>query len=121
MQTSVSEVSSKPEVHSHAEMYQQRGWAIVRVPRRGQGPTVNDWTTTRFQPRDFLPEENIGLKLGNASGGLCDVALDAPEALAAADTFLPVTGMISGRQAKPRSHRWYVLSPVPFTFKLEDP
>jgi bifunctional DNA primase/polymerase-like protein len=50
----------------------------------------------------------VGVVLGEASGGLADVDLDAPEAIALADAFLPATGATFGRASKPRSHRIFV-------------
>jgi predicted P-loop ATPase len=63
----------------------------------------------------------MGLLLGTAGGGLCDVDLDAMEALFAADAFLPATAMVSGRPSKPRSHRWYVIEGRLMTVQFEDP
>ena len=48
--------------------------------------------------------------LGEPSGDIVDVDVDSPEALAAAETFLPATGLVHGRRSKPRSHRYYVAS-----------
>jgi P4 family phage/plasmid primase-like protien len=41
------------------------------------------------------------------------VDLDAQDAIAKADQFLPPTGMIDGRPGKPRSHRWYRVTNIP--------
>ena len=48
----------------------------------------------------------MGLLNGAASGGLVVVDVDAPEAIALADRFLPRT-VRSGRQGTPRAHAWY--------------
>ncbi len=69
-------------------------------------------------PRHFSNGANIGLLLGSPSHDLVDVDLDAPEAVAAAETFLPNTDRIHGRPGKPRSHYWYT-SPVPATKNFE--
>src|SRR5262245_43650412 len=53
---------------------------------------------------------NLGLILGQASGGLVDVDLDSAEAVELAQTFLPKTGMIHGRPMRRRSHWWYVVT-----------
>src|SRR5262249_7993777 len=44
---------------------------------------------------------------GAPSGGLVDVDLDAPEALAVCDSFLPRTNLVFGRPSTPRAHREY--------------
>ena len=61
--------------------------------------------------------KNVGLLNGAPSNNLADTDLDAPEALAVADAFLPDTGCIFGRNCKPRpltALRWmaaqYLLS-----------
>jgi putative DNA primase/helicase len=51
---------------------------------------------------------NLGQLNGEPSGDRVDVDLDAPEAVALADAFLPATGAIFGRASKPQSHRIYI-------------
>ena len=59
-------------------------------------------------PRVFRDAEmNIGVKLGDVSGGLVDIDLDCPEAVELAEDYLPSTGAIFGRPGKPRSHYLY--------------
>jgi len=50
---------------------------------------------------------NIGLRLGEPSGGLIDIDLDHPKANRLKDYFLPPTPMKSGRPGRPASHYWY--------------
>jgi hypothetical protein len=57
----------------------------------------------------FKGQRNIGLRLGRSSHGLCDVDLDCEKAVALAASFLPRTGMVSGRAGNPPSH-WFYLS-----------
>ena len=66
---------------------------------------------------------NVGLLLGAPSGGLIDIDLDVPEAVAVADSFLPATGWVSGRAGSPRSHRWYDCHdpPAKASTRYEDP
>jgi hypothetical protein len=72
-------------------------------------------------PRYFPSgHENIGLLLGDPSGGLVDVDLDAPEAVAAAPVFLPPTLRRHGRPGKPNSHWWYVSDPTPRPANWQD-
>jgi len=91
----------------------------IPVPWRSKVPHVKDWQHLRptladldalFPPGVTL---NVGLILGAPSGGLIDVDLDAPEAVAAAPLLLPATGWVSGRPNKPASHWWYHVSDPP--------
>jgi hypothetical protein len=63
---------------------------------------------------------NVGVLLGDASGGLVDVDLDCAEARSFADEFLPPTGCVFGRAGNPRSHRIYICDPVPRTTPFKD-
>jgi Virulence-associated protein E-like domain/Bifunctional DNA primase/polymerase, N-terminal len=87
-----------------------RGIAPVPVEPRGKAG-VPDWDTVPVTPDNapqrFAGNRNIGVRLGAASGGLCDADLDCPEAVALAPKFLPPTKMISGRSGNPRSHWFY--------------
>jgi Bifunctional DNA primase/polymerase, N-terminal len=95
--------------------YVSRGWAVVAVKPRSKQPRHKDWTNLRVGREQitkyFHEDDNIGLLLGDPSGGLVDVDLDCPEALKLAPLFLPTTAMIHGRKSKPASHRWYRVSP----------
>lgn len=90
-----------------------RGWRVVPVPFRTKAPVLDAWQTLRLD-LDDLPRyfdgapSNLGVLLGEPSGHLVDVDLDAPEAVALADAFLPLTRSVFGRASKPRSHREYV-------------
>jgi hypothetical protein len=106
-------------------IYTSKGWFTVPVPLRAKGPILDEWPKLRLTEADlekhFSGAGNIGLLLGTISGGLTDVDLDAPEALAAAPVFLLPTRMISGRQGKPKSHWWYITTPTPTTMVFSDP
>jgi hypothetical protein len=108
-----------------ASIYTLNGWFTVPVPRRRKGPILKKWQELRITEDQlqeyFQGDGNIGVLLGDVSRGLTDVDLDAKEALAAADIFLPQTPMISGRQGKPKSHRWYIPFPTPAGTKFKDP
>ena len=71
-----------------------------------------NWAKSRMVeviiPEHSGDDPNIGLVLGEASGGLTDVDLDCPEAIKLASGFLPDTSMVHGRPGNPRSHFWYV-------------
>src|ERR1043166_4236638 len=86
----------------------QAGMHPVPVPHKGKGPVIDEWQKLRMVEEtvsDYFDGQpmNIGVLLG--SRGLCDIDLDCPEALAAADEFLPETDFEFGRRSKPRSHR----------------
>lgn len=108
-----------------ARDYVLRGFAPIPIPKRAKAPVLDGWEKLRLAENDlakhFKPMTNIGLLLGDPSGGLVDVDLDAPEAVVAADLLLPPTGMIHGRSGKPHSHWWYrVPTPAPRTTKFHD-
>lgn len=108
-----------------ARRYLARGWQPVPVYPRTKKPVGKDWQNRRLRPED-LPKEfadgrNIGLLLGNPSGGLTDVDLDWPEARALARFFLPTTGLVSGHALSPESHLWFITDPVVMTMKFLDP
>jgi hypothetical protein len=92
--------------------YIRRGWAPVPIPFREKGPRGKGWPSLRLTV-DSVPsyfngrDQNIGLIMGEPSAGLADVDLDCAEALALADSFLPRTDAIFGRESTPRAHRLY--------------
>lgn len=88
--------------------YLAEGWSLVPIPRGEKGPRLPNWQNTTFSEADFKPTDNIGVKLGEPSGGLTDVDLDCKEAVLSAESLLPKTQRIHGRLSKRRSHYWYV-------------
>ncbi len=87
------------------------GWSPIPVPHRQKGPVIDSWQdiriTSETAPRYFNgAPQNIGVILGPASGGLTDIDLDCPEAIAAAAYILPRTGVF-GHASKPGSHWLY--------------
>lgn len=95
--------------------YLDRGFAPLPIPRRQKNPTLPRWPDYRADPADLsaFAGTNVGLLLGGPSGGLVDVDLDTPEAVAAAPHLLPATGMVSGRAGARRSHHWYKCPDAP--------
>jgi putative DNA primase/helicase len=96
-----------------AAKYTARGWRVVPLQHAAKAPVLHEWQTLRLDtadlPRHFDGQPlNIGVLLGAPSGDLADVDLDAPEAVALADAFLPSTAAVFGRAGKPRSHYEYV-------------
>ena len=89
-----------------ARDYIERGWAPVPVPFRTKGPLLADWQTLKIN-RETAPNffngapQNIGIILGAASGGLCDLDLDCSEAIAAAPYLLPRTAVFGQRVSAP--------------------
>src|SRR5262249_51470909 len=82
-----------------------------------------DWTNFRCNGHldQFFSEPcNVGILLGENSGGLVDVDLDSSEAISLAPHFLPATGAIFGRMSKPRSHHLYRVKPAPATTRFCD-
>jgi hypothetical protein len=109
---------------SAAVRYIDRGYAPVPIPARSKAPNLKGWQHLRMQledvPKYFHNGTNIGILLGEPSGGLVDLDLDCSEAVAAARYLLPDT-LRSGRESSPNSHYWYRCEPVPATAKFQVP
>jgi hypothetical protein len=93
--------------------YLRRGWSPVPVPYKSKAPASKGWpakVVTEENAHQYFNGEaqNIGVRLGELSGGLADTDLDTAEALRAAPYFLRPT-LCFGRPGKPRSH-WLYLS-----------
>ncbi len=107
-----------------ARRYLQRGWQIIPIPAGRKQPVIKEWQNLRLT-EDDLPAYfsdgpiNFGVLLGDPSGGLVDIDLDAPEAVRLASFFLPPTGCIFGRASKPRSHWLYRTNPSLTTKKFQ--
>lgn len=108
-----------------AENYLIKGWTIIPVPFREKAPTLKGWPDFRLT-KDDLPlhfnglPQNIGVLLGEPSGGLIDVDLDCPEALTLAPRFLPPTECRFGRAGTSESHWLYYVAPIPRTIRYQD-
>jgi putative DNA primase/helicase len=114
-------------VLTEALKYLLRGWQPVPVPSRSKAPVIVAWQRLRLTEIDlakhFVGDCNIGLLLGEASGGLVDVDLDCDEAVRAAPLLLKPTAMRHGRRSRPSSHWWYGLSTtheMPRTVRYRD-
>ena len=98
---------------SAACRYVDKGWCVIPVPYKEKGPKQKGWQNRRFQPDDlekyFSGSKNIGIILGEPSGGLVDVDLDCDEARHAAYYYMPETKLCHGRRSNPASHLWYVV------------
>lgn len=99
----------------HARDLIARGLSPIPVPHKLKRPRINEWQTLRLASDD-LPRyfngapANVGTLLGESAGWIVDVDLDYARAVDLADSFLPATGMVWGRDSKPRSHRLYRLT-----------
>lgn len=96
-------------IQAWAQFYRSLGWTLVRIPALSKGPQTPGWQSLSPEPDEFDPSENLGVQVGMASGGLVDIDLDCPEAIALAPLFLPETATF-GRAGAPRSH-WIYISP----------
>src|SRR5713226_7396253 len=93
-----------------------RGWGVVPVPRGRKGPVLKDWQAlqlTEEELKDFFGEDdNVGVLLGEPSGGLGDIDLDCREAISLAKLFLPKTDRVHGREGRRSSHHWFIARPT---------
>lgn len=100
------------DVRKAARRYCKKGFATVPAPPGQKTPTIRKWPELRISQGDvddyFESDSNIGILLGEPSGGLVDIDLDCREARKLAPIFLPSTGLISGRKSAPKSHWWFV-------------
>src|SRR4051794_18519950 len=95
-----------------ARSYLQQGWNPLPLRPAAKNPTQADWQTTKttYANVDSLfrnSRSNIGIRLGSASNGLCDLDVDAPEARLMAEDVLPKTKAVFGRKSARRSHYLY--------------
>jgi hypothetical protein len=105
------------DVLATARAYTGRGWRVVPILARTKKPVLPAWQHLRLEV-DELDQAfraaggvhaNIGIILGEPSGGLVDVDCDCLGAVLAGQAFLPTTGLRSGHQSNPMSHFWYVV------------
>ena len=122
--TVIKPTSKAWPVRNAARAYIRRGYSPIPVPNRKKGPKLPGWQNLQIDEQQveeyFRDAGNMGLLLGEPSGGLIDVDLDSPETLAIADDFLPPTKLIHGRNSKRASHRWYQVANIPAPMKLVD-
>jgi hypothetical protein len=111
-------------VLASARAYIRRGWSPVPIPEREKGPRIPGWPELRITEADaaqyFGRPCNVGIILGEASGGLVDVDLDCPEALKFASSLLPPTGARFGRASKRGSHWLYQVNGAAPSLQFED-
>ena len=102
------------------------GFSPIPVPYRSKRPVGSEWQNLRITaetaPNYFGDGPgNIGILLGEPSGGRVDVDVDCAEAAALVGSFLPAT-RIFGRRGNPTSHFLYSCpDPPEKTRKWVDP
>ena len=97
---------------SVARSYIGRGWNPVPVPYKSKKPIGEGWQLRVIDDSNVAQhfngrQQNVGVLMGMSSGGLADVDLDCPEAIAMASFILPKTGAIFGRQSARFAHWLY--------------
>lgn len=100
------------QVAEHVRTYLDMGWSVVPLNPQSKAPTSADWQTRQIGRDDvdqhFNADSNVGVNLGEMSGGLLDIDLEDFEVIEAAKILLPTTERVSGR-AQMRSNHWYYL------------
>lgn len=110
-----------------ALLYVRRGWAPIPLSYMKKDVVTKEWQNLRITEATLSRyfnghPQNIGVLLGEPSGGLLDVDLDAPEAVELAPYLLPATSCVFGRRGKPCSHWLYKAVSLPVdTAKFQDP
>ena len=94
-----------------ARAYLAAGYSPIPIRPRSKKPFSDEWQNIRLTrdelAANFLPDTNVGIILGEPSGGLVDVDLDTANALKLAPHFLPPTHFKFGRKSSPDSHWIY--------------
>lgn len=108
-----------------ARNYVTKGWKPIQVHPGEKRPIGDDWQKQRHTLENvdaaFPRVTNIGLLLGEPSGGLVDVDIDH-ELAHSCKHLLPETGMVHGRTGSPSSHNWYQIEGTPPpTTQFKDP
>lgn len=95
----------------------RRGYIPLPILDKDKKPGVPQWTHLAYSNEEEVREKftqwadqgrsNVGLLLGEPSGGLVDVDLDHPKAVRLRDYFLPPTMAKSGREGRRGTHYWY--------------
>jgi hypothetical protein len=99
----------------YALWYYELGYAVIPVRYMDKVPTLTGWQSKRLDEQGVRvafdgARLNIGVVLGEASGGTVDIDADCPEAISLASRFLPKTECVFGRASAPRSHHVYRVS-----------
>ncbi|VTR94141.1 Phage/plasmid primase, P4 family, C-terminal domain protein OS=Singulisphaera acidiphila (strain ATCC BAA-1392 / DSM 18658 / VKM B-2454 / MOB10) GN=Sinac_4213 PE=4 SV=1: Prim-Pol [Gemmata massiliana] len=104
-------------IRSAAADLRAAGYSLCRINPNEKRPTYEEWPTRSLEPKEFGPDDLLGIICGPLSDAgrpghaLVVVDLDQPDAMNLATEFLPPTERIVGRRSKPRAH-WYYLVPL---------
>jgi bifunctional DNA primase/polymerase-like protein len=93
-------------LHEMATQYIERGLSVVPLTALDKKPRIKDWQKKNFTPDSFQGDDNIGVKLGEASRNLVDIDLDVPETRVLAAEFFGNYPAF-GRHSAPCSHRLF--------------
>jgi hypothetical protein len=108
-----------------ARRYRRRGYCPVAIPSGQKGPRIPGWQNLLITDENveafFKGSGNIGIILGEKSGGLTDVDLDCVEAIELAPKVMPATDSKFGRNTKRRSHWLYIVDGPAPTARFSDP
>jgi len=102
-------------VHFHVAIKDllDRGFAPIPVPSFEKAPKMPEWqklkVTEGTMLQHFSTASNVGVLLGDPSGGLVDIDCDSPQAVMLAESLLPETHYVFGRQSKPKSHYIFIV------------
>jgi len=97
-------MSSNRNLKEAVAKYLERGWKPIPLAPGKKNPYHENWTSRDFKLEDYGKDDNVGIRI---VGGIVDVDLDNNESVVIASVFLPSTGAIFGRTAKPKSHWLY--------------
>src|SRR5258708_3482567 len=96
-------------LHRYAASYIKYGWGLVKLRLNDKIPIEKEWQKHPICDVAQLNGHigNLGVQLGQGSGGLVGLDLDCPEAIELAPHYLPPTSAKFGRASKPLSHWLY--------------
>ena len=104
-------ISDLAEFHRAITELIANGFCPIPVPFGQKRPNAVAWNSIRVTrdsiPKFFPSQSNVGIILGDPSGGAVDIDIDSQAARIAADVFLPETNAVYGRTSNRRSHRLY--------------
>src|SRR5574343_206083 len=86
-------------VRNFYSQYIARGWHPLKLQQGAKKNKEKDWVSgnVKYTREDFKGFNNIGILLGELSGGITDVDIDDIALIEAAPLFLPETGACFGR------------------------
>lgn len=108
-----------PIVTAAVEAFHQ-GYVPIPIRSRAKRPHEAGWGSRRWATGKDVEQAfiawvadgdatNVGLLLGEPSGGLIDIDLDHELALRLRSYWLPPSAMMSGRSGRRMSHHWYLI------------